>query len=198
MTRIRSLSAMISLSSAETRRIAQPRSRSARSWPWMNSIAADIDAARRLLRNQDRRSVGQLARHHDLLQVSSGQRADRQAARCRSGCRTSAIRSRARSRHRGTVEQPVPRQRRVALESDCEIFRRRRRQTPCRPRHDPPGCRRAPPRGAHRRRAAVTSTPCIQHRAAVRRSRADQRFDQFRLPVAGHAGDANDLAGAHV
>ena len=88
---------------------------------------ADIDAARRLLRNQDRRSVGQLARHHDLLQVSSGQRANWEAfaadpdveLRDEIACAL---------RHRGTIEQPVPRQRRVAVKSDCEIFGRRRRQ----------------------------------------------------------------------
>ena len=42
------------------------------------------------------------------------------------------------------------------------------------------------------------SAPAEQHRAGSGAAQADERLDQLGLAVALHAGDADDLAGAHL
>ena len=74
MTRMRSLSARISLSSADTSSTARPGVALGDQLVMDEFGGADIDAARRLLGDQHRRLMRQFARDDDLLQVAARQR----------------------------------------------------------------------------------------------------------------------------
>ena len=196
ITSTRSVSARISLSSAETSSTARPLSRSARSWPWMNSVAPTSTPRVGCSAISSRRLVREFARDHDLLQVAAGERADGRARSLRSGCRTRRISARARAGDRRRVDQPAARERRPALEAHRQIV-------------GGAGRERGADGGAilgdigEARRAmrgdvgAGHVDAADAHAPAVGRAQADQRLDELALAVAGDAGDADDLAGAH-
>ena len=88
MTRMRSESERISSSSSETSRTPRPSSRSSTSRRWTNSIAPDVEAARRLRRDQHLRVAVDLAREHHLLLVAAGEAAGGRLRARRRGRRT--------------------------------------------------------------------------------------------------------------
>ena len=103
MTAIRSDSSSTSSSSADTSRTAVPASRLAIDLPVDELDAADVEAARRLVEDEQPQVAVELARDDDLLLVAARQRAGLDVARTASGCRTALIRSSAvfaRSRRR--------------------------------------------------------------------------------------------------
>ena len=83
----RSLMPAISSTSEESTSTARPRSASAAELEIDLAAGADIDAARRLLEDEERDAVDQPARDADLLLVAAGERAHRSARARACGCR---------------------------------------------------------------------------------------------------------------
>ena len=157
---------------------------------------ADIQPPRRLLRDQRRRFMRELARNHDLLQVAARQRSDVHAFVGDLDGEAPDERARPVSES-GRIDEGSAGERSAAMKTHCEIVGGGCGRRGARRQRDPPGYRRGRRRDAPRHRPRVTSAPADLDLAAIRLAQADQRLDEFVLTVARDARDADNLAATH-
>ena len=204
ITSRRSDSAVTSSSSAETSRTAQPASRSATSWRWMNSMRADVHAARRLRHQQQLGLQLELAADDQLLLVAAGERARRQVPGSADARRSARMISAARRRIAARSSHDAARagrDRRPVVHAQNRVLGQIEFEQQAAPVAVLGNVRDARARGARARRAArrcrsPSSATVAGDRAPVHQP--GERLDQLGLAVAFDAGDADDLAGAHL
>ena len=157
--------------------------------------AADVEAARRLVEDEQLQVAVELARDDDLLLVPARQRARADPRPTASGRRTSSIAARAALVDRVVVAQDPAGVRRAVVARSGRGCRRPRTAGRARTGGGRPGRRRRQPRSSRAGWRPVTSLPSSATVPAGRLAQADDRLDELVLAVAGHAGDAEDLAG---
>ena len=157
-------------------------------------LGADVDAARRLVEDQDRAARRQPLRQHDLLLVAAGERRRRRveaAAPSASAARSTAAPP---SRSTGRLMNPS-RASRGRIDSVAFSSTFIDSTSPCRLRSS--GTRPMPAaiaRGA----PSMTQRLAADEDAAGRvRIEAEDRLRHFRAAGADQPGEAEDLAGAH-
>ena len=200
MTRMRSESAadLVELDGDEQDRLARLAHREELAVDELDR--ADIDAARRLADEQHGRVALHLAREHDLLLVAAGKVRRLQPAVRRADVVLLDLRARIVADGgdiRGAARSGTPGRR----DSRATEFSHSSKAV-TRPMRWRSSGTCARPRLAQRRRVAVRHHG---ERLAVEETLADggvadagKHLEQLRLAVAGDAGDADDLAGAHL
>ena len=156
---------------------------------------ADVDAAGRLVEQQDLGRAEQPAREHDLLLVAAGQGADRRGSGRRAGRRGCGVISAASALSRRRSSQPTRANRvRVASETLRVTLWSRSRAWALRSSGASAEARRGPRRSSPARRRS--SRPATTTRPAVRRARAVDGLEDLRAAGADQAREADDLARA--
>ena len=196
MTAIRSDISRTSSSSAETSRTAVPASRFAMSLPVDELDAADVEAARRLVEDEQLEVPIELAGDDDLLLVAARQRPGRDARRRASGCRYSrdALGGRLLD---GRRRRAGPRARTARGSSwSGPGCRPAGTAAPARTGGGRPGRRRRPPRSSRAGVPAVTSCAGQLDPAARRRLRSPMiASTSSSWPLPATPAMPEDLAG---
>ena len=185
---------------SETSRIARPSSRSSTRRRCTNSIAPTSRPRVGCAAMSTLRVALDLAREHDLLLVAAGERRGARLSGRRRGRRT-AVSSRVRALDHPARAQPaeardrrlpvVVKNARFSASVNSSTRPRRWRSSGMWPMPVVEALARDGP--------LVTSSPPSDARGPRRRLRRPvERVDQLRLSVAVDAGDADDLAGAHL
>ena len=155
-------------------------------------LGADVDAARRLIDQQEVGAIGEFARQHDLLDVAAGSRLTASPVLARNvealdqrlGILSDRVPVSTPLRLQALVLRPISdvcRDRRIAIDpADHTVARNM-------------GKARLADCAARARRGLG---PSAGPRAMACGPQARKHLRQFRLPIAGDAGDPHDLAGA--
>ena len=156
---------------------------------------ADVEAARRLRRDQHLRVARDLARDDDLLLVAA-----REPARARQRAAAAHVEladQRCARARRAASGRASPTSRPAARRSrGARCSRRSRTRARARAAGDPRGCGRRRRRASRGRSRGAASRPATLTVPLCDLAQAGDRVDQLGLPVAVDARDADDLAGA--
>ena len=159
-----------------------------------NSIEPDVEAAGRLAGDQQLVLAPELPGQDDLLLVAAGQRADRGVHRGGADVELLVTRSAALAGDRGQVEVEAGGERRLVVTRRAPCCRPPRSRRSARLPAGPRARRRTRRAAAGRGVAWVRSRPFSVDLAGHRGPQPHQRLAQLGLPVALHAGHAQDLA----